>query len=509
MSTETQLTALKERLRVVSDLRNAASLLQWDESTYMPPQGAAARGRQLATLHTLAHQHFTAPETGELLDAVEPLEKDLPFESDDASLIRVTRKDFDKATRVPARFLETLQTHTSKSYHLWAEARPQNDFSKVADTLERTVELSREYAGFFEYDHVADPLIDTSDEGMTVATLRPLLVELRRDLVPLVEQITAQAEADDSVLKQHFPETEQLELGLELAQVFGYDLSRGRLDRTPHPFATRFSVDDVRMTTRVKENDLSEALFSTLHEAGHALYEQGVSKSLEATPLARGTSSGVHESQSRLWENLVGRSRGFLEYAYPKLRRQFPEQLGEVPVDTFYRAVNKVSRSLIRTDADEVTYNLHVIIRFDLELELLTDKLKVKELPEAWRERYRNDLGVAPEDDSNGALQDVHWFAGTVGGAFQGYTLGNLLSAQFYEAALKAHPDIPDQITQGEFGTLHGWLKEAIYQHGRKFTAPEVVERATGQAMTTEPYFRYLKTKFGELYELEQWENSK
>ena len=504
MSTEEKLASLKNRLRVVSDLRSAAHLLQWDESTYMPPRGAAARGRQLATLRTLAHEHFTALDTGKLLDAVEPLATELPYASDDASLIRVTRKDFDKATRMPGSFLEKMQTHLSESYHLWTEARPADDFAKVSDTLERTLDLSREYAGFFEYDHVADPLIDTSDEGMTVATLRPLFIELRRDLVPLVEQITAQTEADDSVLKQHFAEDKQLEIGLAFARAFGYDLSRGRLDQTPHPFATSFSVNDVRITTRVKERDLSEGLFSTLHEAGHALYEQGVSESLEATPLARGTSSGVHESQSRLWENLVGRSRGFLDYAYPRLQTQFPEQLGQIPVETFYRAVNKVSRSLIRTDADEVTYNLHVIIRFDLELELLTDKLAVKELPEAWRERYRSDLGVTPETDRDGVLQDVHWFAGTVGGAFQGYTLGNLLSSQFYEAALKAHPDIPEQITQGKFDTLHAWLRETIYQHGRKLTAPEIIEQATGRAMTAEPYFRHLKTKFGELYELEE-----
>jgi len=500
MSTEEKLASLKERLRVVSDLRSAANLLQWDESTYMPTEGAAARGRQLATLRTLAHEHFTAPETGKLLDEVEPLETELPFESDDASLIRVTRRDFEKATRVPSRFLEKLQTHTSRSYHLWAEARPEDDFAKVSDALERTVDLSREYASFFEHDHIADPLIDDSDERMTVATLRPLFDDLRRDLVPLVEQITAQAEADDSVLKQPFPEKEQLELGVMFAKAFGYDFSRGRLDKTPHPFATSFSVNDVRITTRVAERDLSESLYSTLHEAGHGMYEQGVSETLEATPLASGTSSGVHESQSRLWENLVGRSRGFLDYAYPKVQKQFPEQLEQVSLETFYRAVNKVSRSLIRTDADEVTYNLHVIIRFDLELELLTDKLNVKDLPEAWRERYRSDLGVTPGDDSNGVLQDVHWFAGTVGGAFQGYTLGNLLSSQFYEAALQAHPDIPGQIKQGKFDTLHTWLRENIYQHGRKLTAPEVVERATGQAMTAEPYLRYLKTKFGELY---------
>jgi carboxypeptidase Taq len=258
----------------------------------------------------------------------------------------------------------------------------------------------------------------------------------------------------------------------------------------------------VRITTRVQEHDLGDALFSTLHEAGHALYEQGVSPALEGTPLGSGASAGIHESQSRLWENVIGRSRPFWEHAYPQLQRAFPAQLGAVPMEAFYRAINKVQRSLIRTDADEVTYNLHVMMRFDLELDLLEGRLAVKDLPEAWRARMQADLGVAPSDDRDGCLQDVHWYSGGIGGGFQGYTIGNILAAQFHAAAIEAHPEIPREIAAGEFATLHGWLKESIYRHGRKFPPDELVRRATGGAMSTGPYLAYLRGKYGEIHQL-------
>lgn len=263
---------------------------------------------------------------------------------------------------------------------------------------------------------------------------------------------------------------------------------------------TKFSLGDVRITTRVKETDLSEALFSTLHEAGHAMYEQGIRFDLEGTPLAGGTSAGVHESQSRLWENLVGRSRPFWQHYYPQLQAQFSNQLGAVSLDEFYGAINKVQRSLIRTDADEVTYNLHVMIRFDLELALLEGSLAIKDLPEAWHGRYQSDLGLRAPDNRDGVLQDVHWYAGTIGGSFQGYTLGNIMSALFYDQAIQQHPAIPDEIGQGQFATLHNWLRDNIYQHGSKFTANELIERVTGGPLTITPYINYLKQKFGELY---------
>ncbi|MFZ5916886.1 MAG: carboxypeptidase M32 [Chloroflexota bacterium] len=500
---EKKLQALKERLAEVHDLQTASGVLFWDQSTYMPPGGAPARGRQLATLSKMAHEKFIDPDIGRLLDALEPYAEGLPPDSDDACLIRVTRRDYEKAVRVPPEFTGQLNSHQVEAYQVWAEARPANDFAAIRPYLEKTIHLSRQWANFFPgYEHIADPLIDVQDYGMTASTVAALFAELRQQLVPIVEIITAQPPAGDAFLRRHYPEAQQWAFGLEVIERFGYDFERGRQDKTHHPFTTAFSIGDVRITTRVKENDLTEALFGTLHESGHAMYEQGIHAELEGTPLAEGTSAGVHESQSRLWENQVGRSRSFWTFFYPRLQAVFPEQLGHVSADAFYRAVNKVQRSLIRTEADEVTYNLHVMLRFDFELALLEGRLAVRDLPEAWRERFRADLGIVPPDDRDGVMQDVHWFAGVVGGVFQGYTLGNVLSAQFFEAALKAHPEIPAQMAQGEFGALHGWLKAHIYQHGRKFTTADLVERVCGGPMSVEPYLRYLRAKYGELYAL-------
>ncbi|MCA9936857.1 MAG: carboxypeptidase M32, partial [Anaerolineales bacterium] len=494
---------LKNRLFEVNDLNMIGAVLNWDQSTYMPPGGAAARGRQMATAGRIAHEKFTDAAVGKLLDDLQSYEESLPYDHDDAALIRVTRRNYEQLTKVPGELLATFLAHSAETYQIWAKARPENDFTAVSTHLEKTVDYSRQIANCFPgYDHIADPLIDFSDLGMKAESVRTLFAELREALVPLAQAITAQELADDSCLKQTYPENEQLAFGQQIIKAYGYDFERGRQDKTHHPFMTKFSLGDVRITTRVKENDLSEALFSTLHEAGHALYEQGINMAYEGTPLANGTSSGVHESQSRLWENQVGRSRTFWQHYYPQLQAAFPAQLGAVSLDTFYRAVNKVQRSLIRTDADEVTYNLHVMIRFDLELALLEGSLSVKDLPEMWHGRYQSDLGLRAPDDSDGVLQDVHWYGGLVGGAFQGYTLGNIMSALFYEQALTAHPEIPAEIGQGQFNTLHTWLQNSIYTHGSKFTANELVERVTGAPLTIAPYIRYLQTKFGELYKL-------
>jgi len=500
---EARLNELKARLAEVYDLEAAARVLDWDQNTYMPPGGGPARARQIATLQRLAHVKFTAAEVGQLLDSLRPCEESLPYEADEASLIRVTRRDYERAVKVPPSFVAQLADHTSNSYQAWTVARPADDFASVRPYLEKTLDLSRQLADFFPgYEHVADPLIGYADYGMTVATIRVLFGQLRERLVPLVQAITAQEPLDDACLRQDFPEAQQLAFGMEVVRRFGYDLARGRQDKTPHPFTTDFSIGDVRITTRVNGRHLGEALFSTMHESGHAMYEQGIRADYEGTPLAAGTSSGVHESQSRLWENVVGRSRNLWQFFYPQLQGTFPGQLGHVPLETFYRAINKVERSLIRTEADEVTYNLHVMLRFELELDLLEGHLAVRDLPEAWRARFQRDMSIAPNDDRDGVLQDVHWYAHTIGGAFQGYTLGNIMSGAFFEAALRAHPEIPDEMAAGEFGTLHSWLKENIYQHGSKYTAAELVERVTGAPLSIEPYVRYLRGKYGELYRL-------
>lgn len=500
---EAKLKDLKQRLLEVNDLNAAAAILSWDQSSYMPEAGAAARGRQLALLSRLSHEKFTDVEVGRLLDALTPYGESLPYDDDDAALIRVTRRNYDRQVKVPTDFVAKVSEHSAETYQVWTQARPNNDFQRVRPLLEKTLDYSRQFAEFFApFDHIADPLIDFSDYGMRADSVRQVFAQLREGLVPLVKAITAQAPADDSFTHRYYPHQPQIDFGLEVIKAYGFDFTRGRQDLTPHPFATKFSIDDVRILTKVKEDDVRDALFSTLHECGHALYELGINPVYEGTPLNGGTSSGVHESQSRMWENIVGRSREFWEHFYPRLQSYFPEQLKDVSVDAFYRAANKVERSLIRIEADEVTYNLHVMIRFELELQLLEGSLEIKDLPEAWDERYESDLGVSAPDYRDGVLQDVHWYGFGIGGMFQGYTLGNILSAQFYEKALEVHPQIPSEIGQGKFDTLHGWLRENIYQYGSKYTAPELVERVTGGGLRVEPLLNYLNRKFGELYEL-------
>lgn len=500
---ESKLAELKYRLTEINDLESAANVLDWDQNVYMPPGGVDARGRQMGTLRRLAHERFIDPGMGRLLDELQPYAESLPYDSDEASLVRVARRLYERKVRVPPQFTARFYDHAAATLQVWREARPTNDFSMVQPYLERTLDLSREYAGFFpEHEHIIDPLIDIDDYGLKASVVLPVFAELREQLTPVVRAITSQPVADDACLRQHFPEEQQWAFGVDMIRRFGYDFERGRQDKAPHPFTVEFSIGDVRITTRVNENDLREALFSTLHESGHAMYQQGIRMALDGTPLGEGTSMSIHESQSRLWENLVGRSRGFWQYAYPRLQSTFPDQLGSVDLDTFYRAINKVERSPIRVDADEVTYNLHIMLRFDFECQLLEEELKVRDLPDAWRARMEADLGIAPPDDRDGVLQDIHWHFSHIGGQFQGYALGNIMSAQFFDAAMQAHPEITSEMANGEFGTLHAWLVANVYQHGQKFTTTELLERATGESLNTGPYIRYLRNKYGELYDL-------
>lgn len=495
-----RLAELKQRLLEVEDLSSASAVLYWDQSTYMPPGGAVARSRQIGTLRRLAHEKLTRERVGRLLDG---LQSELSGDSREASLVRIARLDYERAVRVPPEFTARFSEHAAASYQAWARARPADDFQMVRPYLERTVELSQELSSFFpEHEHIADPLIDYSDYGMRVSTLRPLFTRLREELVPLVKAIASQPGPQDGFLRQSFPEEGQLEFGLQVVRSFGYDLERGRQDKTRHPFMTCFSLGDVRITTRVKEDDLTEAMFSTFHEAGHALYYQGIDAQLEGTPLADTPSAGLSESQSRLWENMVGRSRRFWEGQYARLQGRFPGQLGSVSMEDFYRAINLVQPSLVRTDADEVTYNLHVLVRFELELALLEGRLEVRHLPESWREAYRSTLGILPADDRDGVLQDVHWYHGKVGGSFQGYTLGNILSAQIYARACQEEPAIREQISVGEFDPLRTWLTENVYRHGRRYLPQELIMRVTAEGLSLEPYLAYLREKYGQLYDL-------
>ncbi len=496
-------TELLARLATVHDLHAASAVLGWDQMTYLPAGAGGTRGRHLATLTRLAHEHFTDDRIGVLLDTLAPFEASLPADSDEASLLRVARQDYGRAVRVPGSFMATFAEHQSASYQAWTVARPANDWKSVTPILERTVELSREYARFFpRTTHLADVFVDEAEPGLDIEAVRTLFSALRARLVPMVRQIFAQPRPDDAFLTRAYPVDAQWQFGEMIARKLGYDFERGRQDRAPHPFTTSFSRNDVRITTRLSETDLRFGLFATMHEAGHGMYEQGVAPSLDGTLLGSGASSGVHESQSRLWENVVGRSRGFWKWGYSRLQSTFPGQLGDVTADQFYRAINRVEPSLIRVEADEMTYNLHIMMRFDFELALLDGTLRVADLPEAWSARFKDDLGITPPNNQDGCMQDVHWFASPIAGQFQGYTIGNVLSAQLFDRACQVHPSIPSEIENGEFASMLTWLHGNLHALGRKYDVEETVVRATGRALTIEPYLAYLRAKFGDLYDL-------
>jgi carboxypeptidase Taq len=391
---------------------------------------------------------------------------------------------------------------TTIAQGVWQEAKHKNDFKLFQPHLEKIVELRKAYAEFFKpYDHVYDPLLDDFEPGLKTKEVKEIFGKLRPQQVELLKAIAAKPEIDDSFLHIPYEEQGQWDFGVDVVTRFGYDWNRGRQDKSVHPFTTSFGIDDVRITTRFDPERAASALFSTMHEGGHAMYEQGVSASLRRTPLTTGASMAVHESQSRMWENLVGRSKAFWKFFYPRLVAIFPQQLKNVSLDNFYRGINKVEPSLIRVEADEATYNLHVMLRLELEIALLEGTVKVKELPQAWNARMREYLGVVPTTDTLGVLQDVHWSGGMLG-YFPTYALGNLVSVQLWEKINQDIPDLEDQIERGKFEALLGWLRKNIHQHGAKFEPQVLVKKVTGSTITPEPYMRYLTKKYTEIYHL-------
>ena len=499
MTVQETLAQLKAQLAPTMDLRQAQALLSWDQNVYLPPGAAAARGQQLATLSGVIHQRATDPQLGERLKVLEDAGAD-EGDTPDAALVRVARRNLEQATKLPGAFVEDFTRARSASQAAWVEARAASDFSQFAPHLAKMVDFNLQQAELLGFEaHPYDALHDLFERGSSTERLRTVFAELRDALVPLLRELADQQENLDAPLRQAFSEADQEAFAVGVIRAFGYDFEHGRLDRTVHPFATSMSKYDVRVTTRYDANFLSPALFGTLHEAGHALYEQGVSSDYDRSPLGVAVSLGIHESQSRLWENLVGRSQGFWHWAYPKLQETFPAQLGSVAQRDFYRAINRVSPSLIRVEADEVTYNLHIMVRFELELALLEGTLKAADLPEAWNAKYEDYLGVTPPSDAKGCLQDIHWSIGMFG-YFPTYTLGNLISVQLFDAVKTAHPEIEGDIQRGQFDKLLGWLRKNIHQHGSRYEPAELLERATGQGLEAGPYIRYLKEKFGALY---------
>jgi carboxypeptidase Taq len=498
------LQRLKDILAEVTDLSRAAAVLDWDQETNMPPGGVLSRSQQLSTLLTLSHVRFTSNEVGRLLDALEGEVANKHFDSDEASLVRVTRRDYEQERKLPPELVAEAARAGSTARPAWEKARRDADFKVFAPFLEKNVELNRRIADALGYeDRPYDALLDRSEPGLATTELEGLFDEIKKVIVPLIADIARNADAvDDRVLYRGFEPALQVRYALDVVKRLGYDLERGRQDISIHPFSTSFGPGDVRITTRVSRDFFNECLFGSIHECGHAMYNQGIGDYIDRTPLWGGASPGVHESQSRLWENLVGRSQAFWTHFYPSLRSVFPAPLRGVDEEAFFRAVNRSYPSLIRVEADEVTYNMHIMLRFELENELLDGTLKVKDLPEAWNARFKSYLGINVPNDREGALQDIHWSSVSFG-IFPGYTLGNLIGAQLMEKARLDLPGLDAQIEKGEFGSLLAWLRKNVHRHGRKFTPNELLERATGKPLTAAPWIAYVQRKFGALYRLE------
>lgn len=500
-TTNDRLTRLREILGEVQDFSRAASVLEWDQQTYMPRGGSAARGRQLGTLRGTAHRLFASDEVGRLLETLEPEARGWPYDSDDAGLIRLTTRHYRRARRIPSELVGAIAGLSSTTHEAWIRARAARDFGLFAPSLARMVDLKRQVAEHLRpWDHPYDALLDEFEPELRTAEVRSLFETVRQPIVSLVRELGARSDrVSDTVLRGDWDVARQRSFGEWIARRLGYDFDRGRLDDTVHPFCTTFAIDDVRITCRYDPGFLPPALYGIMHEVGHALYEQGVAPELARTGLDDGASLGIHESQSRLWENLVGRSRPFWQFALPHLQRAFPEASAGADVESVYRAVNRVGPSLIRVEADEVTYTLHILVRFEVETRLIEGSLEVAGLPDAWNELYERYLGIRPPDDLQGVLQDVHWTDGTFG-YFPTYSIGSIVAVQLWESARRALPDLDQRMAAGDFSTLLGWLRANVHRHGSKFTPRELVERATGRPMDTAPYLAYLKTKFGEIY---------
>jgi len=497
-----KLEKLKELLGEVSDIGHAAAVLGWDQQVNMPPGGAEARGQQLATLGKIAQEKFVTDEVGRLIEDLKAEFSDADPASDEAAMVRVAARNYDKAKRVPPEFVAETAVVTSKAFEAWVEAKGKSDFSVFEPHLEKVFELTRRYVSFFPpADHPYDTLLDDYEPGMKTADVKAIFDALRPKQVELIKAITSAKQVKDDFLHKKYSEKKILDFGVGVVTKFGYDWNRGRQDKAPHPFETTFSIGDVRITTRFEADNPPASLFSTMHESGHAMYEQGINPAYERTPLMGGTSLAVHESQSRMWENLVGRSLPFWEHFFPAFKKAFPSQLDGVGVKAFYKAINKVEPSLIRVNADEATYNLHIMLRLELEIAMVEGKIAIKDLPEIWNTKMQEYLGVTPPNDAKGVLQDIHWSGGMIG-YFSTYALGNLISAQLWEKINKDIRNLDDQICTGNFSELLGWLRTNIHQHGHKYDPQVLVENVTGSKITPEPYVRYLTKKYSEIYGL-------
>ena len=491
---------LMERVRDIGRLQTSLALLDWDQETYMPPNGVKARAEQIALLSGIRHTQLIDPQVKRLLDEAQTDEHDHVARTN----VRETRRNYERAAKLPTQLVKDLAHTSTLAKDAWAKARAQSDFSIFSPLLSRLLELTRQKAEHIGYSaEPYDALIDEFEPGATSAQIEGVFARLRDETVRFLKRLMdSSTKPDRSILTRHYPEQQQRALSRKFAEALNFDFESGRLDVTVHPFcATIGGGGDVRITTRYLEDFFQAAMFGTMHETGHALYEQGLPREHMFTPMGEAVSLGIHESQSLMWENQVGRSRAFWEHHFAEAARLFPKALGDVSLDAFYGAINTVEPSFIRVEADELTYNLHVILRFEIERELFNGQLEVDDIPKRWNVKMEDLLGITPPDDAQGCLQDIHWSMGAFG-YFATYALGKLYAAQFFTKAKEDIPDLFDRIRANDHKPLLNWLRENIHRHGQRFRAGELVERVTGKPLTIEPFMSYVKNKFAPIYGL-------
>ncbi|MEV4881747.1 carboxypeptidase Taq [Chitinophaga ginsengisegetis] len=496
-STAEQYADYKIKMQKIADVRNALAVLGWDQETYLPEKGAGFRGQQITTLSSIAHELFTAPELETILQG---LKGNTTLDPVEQKNIILSTEDFEKNKKYPAAFVAEMSRVTNESYHAWIKARKANDYSIFAPALARMIELKKQETDILGYEgHPYNALLNEYEKGAHTGMLDTIFNEVKTALSPLLTQIEQQPAINKDFLHLHYNRDAQWKFGLALLENMGYDLKAGRQDVSEHPFTTSFNPLDVRVTTRIDENDFGNMTWSCIHEGGHALYEQGLPTEQYGLPCGEATSLGIHESQSRLWENNVGRSLLFWQYHYPRLQQLFPENLGNVSLDAFYKAINKVQPSLIRTEADELTYHFHIMIRYEIEKGLIDGSIDVKDLKHTWNEYYRQYLHVTVPDDVHGVLQDIHWSHGSFG-YFPTYSLGSFYAAQFFAAAQKQVPGLDARIAGGDYQPLLEWLRTNVHPFGRFYTSNELCEKVTGKQLVFGEFLTYAKGKYGGIY---------
>ena len=486
-----------DRMQKIADVKYSAAVLQWDQETYLPPKGADFRGRQIATLSEIAHEWFIDDSLGQLL---QDLRERNDLRADQQRNITLSLEDYEKQKKFTPAFIRRLSEASSRCFHSWLQARAANSFALFKDDLQQMVQLKKEEADLAGYEkHPYNALLDQYEKGATVALLDRVFSEIRVPLKEIMDRIAARPQVDDTFLRGDYPRQKQWDFGMELIRMMGFDFEAGRQDISEHPFTTSFNSQDVRITTRIDEHDFSHMTWSCIHETGHALYEQGLPANYYGLPLGEFASLSIHESQSRLWENNVGRSRNWWKTIYPRLQTVFPTQLKTTSLEQFYQGINKVQPSLIRTEADEVSYHFHVMIRYELEKQLIQGSLSVADIPHWWNENYKTWLGVIVPDDKRGCLQDVHWSHGSFG-YFPTYSLGSFYAAQFFASAEKQVAGLHESIGQGHTARLLDWLRENIHRHGRHYTSEELCLQATGKPLEIKYFLDYLLDKYGNIY---------